>query len=104
MLNTLAALLLLYSVLVDEFVTLSAKKLQMCFLSLNFALCIITDISYFTTLNVPLLLWVTISPIIVSIVWLQSDLSIRNELENINKWTTPVDMLRYCQGLRSLLA
>lgn len=103
-LNSLAILLLLYSLLVEEYVTPSARKLHFSFLALNLTLVVLTDISYLSIFNIPLFVWLSMTPLIVCTVWMQRHLDIRNELDNINKWTTPADMLRYCAGLRSLVA
>jgi hypothetical protein len=103
-LNGLAILMLIYSVLIDEIITIQAKKLQLAFVMANMALIIVTDVAYLTSMLIPLFVWFVMAPFIILIAYLQNDLSIKNELDNINKWTTPADMLKYCSGLRYLIS
>lgn len=104
LLNLTAAMLLLYFLLVEEFETQVPRKLQLAFLVSNLWLVFLTDLNYLTNLVIPFFLFPLTAPLIVTPILLGYSLTIRSELDNINKWTTPADMLKYCQGLRRLVA
>lgn len=78
--TTQIVILLIYNLLIDEFITKKTRKVQFCFLFTNLYLAILTNTSLLGGFSLTMFSWLINCFIIVAIVLLQHDLSIKFQL------------------------
>jgi hypothetical protein len=80
------------------------KLIELTMIALNILTIAMTNLIYFLTLQLNFALFCLLAIILVATIQQLKLHSLKFELDNVNKWTTPAIMIRYASTLRYYLS